>query len=184
MKRPLILLLIGLATVTGVVWYAGSSSMRASAVTIEERTGEIHAAYATLIEKHLTPLRQTGSLHAADTESMNAVETALAAIPMTPVEARVNGINMLQLQLSAFAVQGASNPILKDSADFAEIQREMSEAGDIRTLIDSYNDAVADWNTRIGSLWGSVVNRDAGNDAVLPFLKFDGSKEFFPEIKI
>lgn|GEM_PF-6340364 len=187
MKRALVLLSIGLATTAGIVWYAGNSSMSASAALIEERTQAIHDAYAALVQMHMTPLEQlmaSSDLRYADSEGMQRVQNALAAIPQTPVEAQVNGINLLQLELAAFTLRGATNPRLEESADFNEIQHEMSEAGDIRKLIDSYNDAVAGWNTRIGSLWGSIVSTDKENEVVLPFLKFDGSKEFFPEIKI
>lgn len=186
MKRFLTATLLLLALVAGGgIVYQQSAERRLSA-ELQEITTTIATQYQTLTNDLVAPLEASGKLN-ADQQSLllHIRDVSDDMMHTSSILEKIKLISAVQKALTAIASRELAGENGENDPRFAQLQEEIGERGAVTDDLQSYNDIAAHWNARthslLGSLMGSVTNTQEDR---LPYLKFDGSQEYVPTIRL
>lgn len=161
------------------------SSLDERAMGIDAHLSGIAEVYEHTVKAHAATIRRMEGASIAVQERLNDVERSIENFPTNAsLDTRIQALHTIQRTLLAFIEVGKTDPIIATDPHFLAIAHEMTEAGEARKRIDAYNELAILWNQRVGSLFGSVLTNGTENTATLPFLSFDGSKEYAPLIRL
>lgn len=184
-KRLAAILALALAVAGGIVAYEHVVMARLTS-TLDEKTGAIATGYIALVENNFLPLAETHRLTEPQRSLMQRVaDTRRQLEEEAELEERIRIISLLQTALVNF-IQTASpeQSFIKD-ARFIRLQKEMGERGDMRALLQEYNDTVLRWNNGMQSAMGSLLfSSGDGSRHLLPYLRFDGGQEFVTVVEL
>lgn len=183
MKRFLGILFIALALtcILMVVWQ--QKAVSALANRLDMLTREIADEYHSVIEPSRSALSRQPLLP-VQRERLERLPSLSAAMrEARHTQARVDAINDVQLALSAFLGSVSSDDPLRTHPSFGPLARMMDERGDMRDTLDQYNQTAVQWNNAADSALASLtMGSESGN--LLPYLRFDGQKDYAPVIDI
>ncbi len=186
MRALLTLLVVGVIGF-GIVAGMGAVHITTLQATLSEQTKAITQTYGTFVETRLTPLLASNNITTEQRGlivQLHGVTQALAA-GTGSVNARIDGIHDTQTRLVLLLrslethQQGTNAPIA------SQLETLMGKKSEIVTQLDAYNETAQKWNDALSSrtniIWASLLG---AAEKTLPFLRFDGEKEFFTNIQI
>ena len=173
------------ALVTGsVVFVAQSADLSNTADALRRSAQKVDDAYRTIAREQAAPLRGA-ALDEQERLQLEAVELLAGKQPPEDIREHVRAIVALQVSLRKFREMLADNADAADRSEYALLERETGEAGDVRTLLQEYNDLAKRWNGMVQGQLGSLHASLRGYEtAELPLLRFDGQEEYQTVIEL
>lgn len=185
MKKILAVLVLLVLAGGGMIAY-NQYQLRILEDDVKERAAAVVEGYGAIIDDTIVPLQKANALtqtQNASTRILTATRTELQA--EEDITTIVSLINTVQLSLVSFLKGVTQDQPFAGSEGIALLQREMSEKGNMNTLLTAYNEAAKKWNDRvqngIGNLKGDILGTEG---RLLPYLRFDGQQEYFTTISL
>lgn len=170
---------LALAAAGGTVFYR-YNEFRSAKAQVASDAGAVAEAYRGIAERTVFPLENSPSLSQDQRKTAGYVRDAHARLaePGEP-QSTVTDINALQVALRAYLRQSLASEELRALPETITLQQELSRDGQVRPLLDAYNNSAKAWNdirtTTAGTMRAHVLGEDT---EPLPFLRFDGEREF------
>ncbi|MEK7591294.1 MAG: hypothetical protein AAB489_03760 [Patescibacteria group bacterium] len=167
-------LFLAAGVLLGLVAVVAFFSIRNLKTDIGEVTADIGDEYTALVTEHVVPLQENADLQPAQGRYLRDIQEAQRSMEHAKtLYEKVTAIQAMQRSSHVFlrSVQEDQNTI-RDDAHYQLFARGMGELGEVRKLIEPYNDLAGQWNAKRSSFLASIT---AGETEDLPLLRFDGS---------
>lgn len=167
---------IGVLVVGGWFFTTQRQGARIAAL-LEQRTAALADAYRGMADTQVFPAEQSAELTMEQRETIAQLRQIYDGLSGNlSVSEKVNAISEMQSALIKYARQSPNEVALRDA---------LGEQGAMTALLHDYNDAARQWNQRnvgfMGRLAGQVMPQ---TDDSMPYLRFDGFKDFNPTISM
>lgn len=188
MKRFVLLLSVIVILVAGVLFWQRTRLSRlqgemSAALTTVETT------YGSLVEERVAPLEGRADLTAEQRRLIARIRDAVAAVNAAgddAMELRMQSVTDLQQLLRSFVGSVPAEQALAQEPAFGALAQAIGERGAVRSSLSAFNDLAIRWNAAVRGLAGSLLERVGIGDTarLVPFLRFDGTAEFVPQINL
>ncbi|HVW66411.1 MAG TPA: hypothetical protein VHA78_01625 [Candidatus Peribacteraceae bacterium] len=185
MKKPALLFALLVIAIVGIIAYA-QYRQRALMADLTRETDAIAAGYKTLADRDLRPLAATHALTDGQSAAVQTVAQRMKDPAATqPLAQKVADIHDVQMALVRFLRDVTPTQPFAQSAELADLQKEMGKDGRMRGLLDAYNQTAKEWNdtqsTGVTMLTSDILRKKSNP---LPYLRFDGEMEYFTVIHL
>lgn len=158
----------------------------ALAAQLETETDHMADAYRQMAEQHVFPSENSTELTQDQRRAAAHVRTMYSKLSEDlAMPEKVTAINELQMALISYLRHSLFSPSFVDSTATLSLQQALGEQGSVVDILRDYNDTARRWNdlhaTAMGRLQGQMLGQDQD---MLPYLRFDGNKEFITIISI
>lgn len=153
---------------------------------LAQQTDNVADAYRAMAEQHVFPSENSTELTQDQRKAAVLVRTMHSKLEQEmSIDEKVTAINELQMALIAYLRHSMFSPSFVDSTATLSLQQALGEQGSVVALLRDYNDSARQWNdlheSAFTRLQGTLLDQ---NDDMLPYLRFDGQKEYITVISI
>lgn len=156
------------------------------AARLDTQTDEMAAAYRQMAEQHVFPSENSTELTQDQRKAAAHVRTMYSQLTEEMVMTeKVTAINELQMALISYLRHSLFSPSFVDSTATLSLQQALGEQGSVVDMLRGYNDTARQWNglraSTMSRLQGQILGQE---EEMLPYMRFDGNKEFIAIISI
>jgi hypothetical protein len=172
--------------VGGISMVSGQRERARLASVLELETEQLSSAYRAMAEQHVFPSENSTELTQDQRQSAARVRAGHSRLSEElTLHDKVGAINDLQLALVSYLRHSMFSPSFVDSTATHSLQQALGERGSVVELLQAYNETAKAWNVLGESGFGRLQGRLGSQSAdLLPYLRFDGNKEFYTVISL